>query len=59
MKRWSVLIKGIGKRDVESKDIDGAYAAAMKEYGCKLDDIFAVFCHSPLKPKRKDDRCDF
>ena len=51
MKRWSVLIKGIGKRDVESKDIDGAYAAAMKEYGCKLDDILAVLSHTPINVK--------
>ena len=54
MKRWSVVIKGMGKRDVESKDIDGAYAAAMKEFGCKLDDILAVFCHSPVEIKEEE-----
>ena len=49
MKKWTVLIRDVGSRDVESKDIDGAYAAAMEEYGCKLEDILAVFCHSPVK----------
>ena len=49
MKKWTVLIRGVGSRDVEAKDIDGAYAAAMEEYGCKLEDILAVFCHSPVK----------
>ena len=51
MKKWSVLIEGIGSRDVEAKDIDGAYAAAMKEYGCKLDDILAVLSHTPINVK--------
>ena len=46
MKKWTVLISGVGSRDVEAKDIDGAYAAAMEEYGY---DILAVFCHSPVK----------
>lgn len=46
---WSVLIDGLGLRVVMSKDIDGAYLAAMKEYGCKIEDILAVFCHSPFK----------
>ena len=46
MIKWSVLIDGIGIRIVMSKDIDGAYLAAMKEYGCKIEDILAVFCHS-------------
>ena len=47
MIKWSVLIDGIGLRVVMSKDIDGAYLAAMKEYGCKIEDILAVFCHAP------------
>ena len=51
MKKWTVLIKGIGSRDVEAKDIDGAYAVAMKEYGCKLDDILAVLSHTPINVK--------
>ncbi|MBR3222591.1 MAG: hypothetical protein IKF72_10215 [Kiritimatiellae bacterium] len=49
MIKWSVLIDGLGLRVVMSKDIDGAYLAAMKEYGCKIEDILAVFCHSPFK----------
>ncbi len=28
MKKWTVLIRSVGSRDVEAKDIDGAYAAA-------------------------------
>lgn len=51
MKKWTVLIRGIGSRDVEAKDIDGAYAAAMDESGCKLDDILAVFSHTPINIK--------
>ncbi len=50
MIKWSVLIDGLGLRVVMSKDIDGAYLAAMKKYGCKIEDILAVFCHSPFKP---------
>ena len=48
MIKWSVLIDGLGLCVVTSKDIDGAYLAAMKEYGCKIGDILAVFCHSPF-----------
>ena len=51
VKKWTVLIRGIGSRDVEAKDIDGAYAAAMKEYACKLDDILAVLSHTPINVK--------
>ena len=31
MIKWSVLVNGIGLRVVMSKDIDGAYLAAMEE----------------------------
>ena len=48
MTEWSVLIHGVGVRVVVSENIDGAYAIAMKEYGCKLEDILSVFCHTPL-----------
>ena len=51
MKRWTVLIKGVGSRDVEAKDIDDAYAVAMDKFGCELDDILAVVCHSPIDLK--------
>lgn len=51
MKKWTVLIRGIGSRDVEAKDIDGAYAAAMDIFSCKLDDILAVFSHAPINVK--------
>lgn len=49
MKKWSVLISGIGLRVVMSADIDGAYLAAVKEYGCRMEDVLAVFCHSPFR----------
>ena len=49
MIKWSVLINGIGLRVVMADDVDGAYLVAMKEYGCKIEDILAVFCHSPFK----------
>jgi hypothetical protein len=51
VKKWTVLIRGIGSRDVEAKDIDGAYAAAMDIFSCKLDDILAVFSHTPINVK--------
>ena len=46
-----MLIRGIGIRYVKSKDIDGAYGVAMKEYGCTFDDILAVFSHTPINVK--------
>ena len=54
MIKWSVLIDGMGLRVVMSKDIDGAYLAAVEEYGCKIDDILAVFCHSPYQSKGRE-----
>lgn len=51
MKKWTVLIRGVGSRDVKAKDIDGAYAAAMDIFSCKLDDILAVFSHAPINVK--------
>ena len=45
MAKWSVLITGIGKCVVEAEDIDGAYAVAEAEYGCRLEDVLAVFSH--------------
>ena len=53
MKEWSVVIEGIGKREVEAKDIDGAYDAAMDEFGCEVDDVLAVFCHLPVEIKEE------
>ena len=48
MAKWSVLIAGIGTRVVEAEDIDGAYAVAEAEYGCRLEDVLAVFSHDPF-----------
>lgn len=47
--KWSVLMAGIGVRIVEAEDIDGAYTAAMATYGCRLEDILAVFSHTPFR----------
>ena len=33
---------GIGLRDVEAEEIDGAYAAAVEQFGCRYEDILAV-----------------
>jgi len=38
---------------MKAKDIDGAYAAAMDIFSCKLDDILAVFSHAPINVKEK------
>ena len=48
MTKWSVLIEGVGVRVVEAMDIDGAYAAAVAEYGCKIESVLGVFCHEPF-----------
>ena len=49
MAKWSVLIAGIGTRVVEAEDIDGAYAVAEAEYGCRLEDVLVVFSHDPFR----------
>ena len=49
MMKWSVLIADVGIRVVEAEDIDRAYAADVAEYGCKLEDVLAVFCHTPFR----------
>ena len=54
MIKWSVLINGIGLRVVMSEDIDGVYLAAVKEYGCKIEDILAVFCQSPIRSPKAE-----
>lgn len=33
---------GIGLKEVEAEEIDGAYVAAIKQFGCRLEDILAV-----------------
>lgn len=50
MKKYNVMIKGLGVRSVKAKDIDDAYANACKLYGCKIDDILVVMCTEPFKP---------
>lgn len=33
---------GIGLKEVEAKEIDGAYVAAVEQFGCRVDDILSV-----------------
>ena len=33
---------GNGLKEVEAEEIDGAYVAAIKQFGCRLEDILAV-----------------
>ena len=33
---------GIGLKEVEAEEIDGAYVAAIKQFGCRKEDILAV-----------------
>ena len=40
--KFKVLINGVGLKEVSANDIDGAYKAAVKEFGCTVDDILAV-----------------
>ena len=32
----------IGLKEVEAEEIDGAYVAAIKQFGCRIEDILAV-----------------
>ena len=52
MAKWSVLIAGIGRCVVEAENIDGAYAVATAEYGCRLEDVLAVFSHDPFRESK-------
>ena len=40
--KFKVIIAGIGLQEVEAEEIDGAYVAAIKQFGCRLEDILAV-----------------
>ena len=40
--KFKVIIAGIGLKEVEAEEIDGAYLAAIKQFGCQLEDILAV-----------------
>ena len=50
MKKYKVMIKGLGVKSVKAKDIDVAYINACKQHGCKIDDILVVMCEDPFKP---------
>ena len=34
---------GIGFKEVEAKEIDDVYAAAIKQFGCRKEDILAAW----------------
>lgn len=58
MKKYKVMIKGLGVKSVKAKDIDGAYINACKQHGCKIDDILVVMCEDPFKPgERLSGKC--
>lgn len=41
--KFKVFIDGgIGFKEVKAKEIDDVYAAAIKQFGCRLEDILAV-----------------
>lgn len=42
MKFKVIISGGIGLKEVEAEEIDGAYAAAVETFGCRVDDILAV-----------------
>ena len=41
--KFKVFIDGgIGLKEVEAEEIDGAYSATIKQFGCRKEDILAV-----------------
>ena len=40
--KFKVFMVGIGLKEVEAEEIDGAYVAAIKQFGCRLEDLLAV-----------------
>lgn len=40
--KFKVIIAGIGLKEVEAEEIDGAYVAAIKQFGCRKEDVLAV-----------------
>ena len=40
--KFKVFMDGIGFKEVKAKEIDGAYVAAIKQFGCRKEDILAV-----------------
>lgn len=41
--KFKVFIDGgIGLKEVEAEEIDSAYVAAIKQFGCRKEDILAV-----------------
>ena len=40
--KFKVFMDGIGLKEVDAEEIDGAYVAAIEQFGCRLEDILAV-----------------
>ena len=40
--KFKVFMDGIGLKEVAAEEIDGAYVAAIEQFGCRLEDILAV-----------------
>lgn len=40
--KFKVIIAGIGLKEVEAEEINGAYVAAVEQFGCRYEDILAV-----------------
>lgn len=41
--KFKVIIAGVGLKEVEAKEIDDVYAAAIKQFGCRKEDILAAW----------------
>ena len=44
LKRYRVLIAGIGLKDVKAANIDDAYETVCRECGCTIHDVLVVAC---------------
>lgn len=44
LKRYRVLIAGIGLKDVKAANIDDAYETVCRECGCAIHDVLVVAC---------------
>ena len=40
--KFKVFMDGIGLKEVEAEEIDGVYAAAIEQFGCRKEDILAA-----------------
>lgn len=40
--KFEVFIDGIGLKEVDAEEVDGAYTAAVEQFGCRYEDILAM-----------------